>query len=475
MSNSSNEDDSISTPHIKRSGDHSIWLKHVIDPQGDLVATLRRLEPGQIVTLRLGQQEGMWRRFQRGKDGKLSEAFNCADDRARNIWNAIPLDASVEISLVRIEAIDTAQPIRRRSKSSVARRNSDLEFTRASSRLEGEVLCIGLDIAWWGGQAGASKRQTRSECLAMATRLNGVWGELEIQRIDLTKSDNPGADDQTANADVEADLLINAISDAISRFAAIPQVVLAGDVPMMALPRPELPRPNKKKERRQKDVESRIVDYRQCDLKWQMARSNSPPRWREVPILPGAPLYPRVEKLLAKLQAIGFRLYQYPCNSHSQRTLLECFPNEVLWSAGVLGHAGQLTAASLRAYKKIGKGNVKLPTDVFLALCRQTLFPAMRSAHLDANTSDRWYETFLKQLRHDNVITDEPAEGRSGKYFDDCVDSFLALMAAVAFVDGIAHVHQGNDPYDGHIVGPGLPTTYETTSSTAAATSRPRI
>jgi hypothetical protein len=475
MSNSSNEDDSISTPHIKRSGDHSIWLKHVIDPQGDLVATLRRLEPGQIVTLRLGQQEGMWRRFQRGKDGKLSEAFNCADDRARNIWNAIPLDASVEISLVRIEAIDTAQPIRRRSKSSVARRNSDLEFTRASSRLEGEVLCIGVDIAWWGGQAGASKRQTRSECLAMTTRLNGVWGELEIQRIDLTKSDNPGADDQTANADVEADLLINAISDAISRFAAIPQVVLAGDVPIMALPRPELPRPNKKKERRQKDVESRIVDYRQCDLKWQMARSNSPPRWREVPILPGAPLYPRVEKLLAKLQAIGFRLYQYPCNSHSQRTLLECFPNEVLWSAGVLGHAGQLTAASLRAYKKIGKGNVKLPTDVFLALCRQTLFPAMRSAHLDANTSDRWYETFLKQLRHDNVITDEPAEGRSGKYFDDCVDSFLALMAAVAFVDGIAHVHQGNDPYDGHIVGPGLPTTYETTSSTAAATSRPRI
>jgi hypothetical protein len=63
----------------------------------------------------------------------------------------------------------------------------------------------------------------------------------------------------------------------------------------------------------------------------------------------------------------------------------------------------------------------------------------------------------LSNLRHDKVITDDPAEGRSGKSFDDCLDSFLSLTAVVAFVDGIAHVHQGNDPSDGHIVGPGLP------------------
>jgi hypothetical protein len=445
-------------PHIIRSRDHSIWLKHIIDPQGDLLATLRALEPGQAVVLRLGQQEGLWRRFQRGKDGKQAEALNCADDRAKTIWDAIPSDgSSVEISLVRIGEIDTAQPIRRRTRSGLAEKNVNLTFTPASSRLEGDVLCIGIDIAWWGGQAGASKKQTRSECLAMTTRLNGVWSNLEIHRVDLTKSDNPEADDFTANADIEADLLVDAINDALSRFTTVPQVVLAGDVPMMALARPKLPRPNKKKERRQKDVESRIVEYRQCDLKWQMDRGNSPSRWRDVQILPGAPLYPRVEKLVARLQGIGFKLYQYPCNAHSPRTLLECFPNEVLWSAGVLGHAEKLTAASLRAYKRIGKGNVKLPSDVFLALCRQTLFPAMRAACLDDTTCERWYETFLKQLRRDKVITDDPAEGRSGKSFDDCVDSFLSLTAAIAFVDGIAHVHQGNDPYDGHIVGPGLP------------------
>jgi hypothetical protein len=81
----------------------------------------------------------------------------------------------------------------------------------------------------------------------------------------------------------------------------------------------------------------------------------------------------------------------------------------------------------------------------------------MRAACLDDETCERWYQTFLEQLRHDNVIKDDPAEGRSGKSFDDCVDSFLSLTAAVAFVDGIAHVHQGKDPNDGHIVGPGLP------------------
>ena len=51
MSNSPKEDDPIAMPLIKRSRDHSIWLKHIIDSQGDLVATLRGLEPGQIVVL----------------------------------------------------------------------------------------------------------------------------------------------------------------------------------------------------------------------------------------------------------------------------------------------------------------------------------------------------------------------------------------------------------------------------------------
>ena len=446
-------------PQLIRSRDHSIWLKHITDPQGDLLARLRGLEPGQAVVLRLGQHEGLWRRFQRGKDGKQAEALNCADDRAKAIWDAIPSDgSSVEISLVSIGEIDTAQPIRRRTKRGFAKQSVNLTFTPASSRLEGNVLCIGVDIAWWGGQAGASKQHTRSECLAMTTRLNGVWSDLEIHRIDLTQSDNPEADDWTANADIEANLLVDTINKTLSRFKNVPQVVLAGDVPMMAMDRdPQLPRPNKNRERRPNDVESRIVEYRQCDLKWQMDRGNSPPRWRDVQILPGAPLYPRIEKMVARLKDIGFELYQSPCNAPSRRTLLECFPNEVLWSAGVLGHAEKLTAASLRAYKRIGKGNVKLPSDVFLALCRQTLFPAMRAARLDEVTCERWYETFIEQLRHDQVITDDPAEGRTGKTFDDCVDSLLSLTAAVAFAQGIAHVHQGANPRDGHIVGPGLP------------------
>lgn len=445
-------------PHIIRSRDHSIWLKHIIDPQGDLLATLRGLEPGQAVVLRLNQEEGIWRRFQRGKNGTQPEGLNCADERAKTIWDAIPSDGSaVELSLVRTEPIETSQPARRRSKSRPTKKKADLDFTRAASRLDGNVLCIGIDIAWWGGQSGPSKKQTRSECLAMAARLDGVWGNMEIRRVDLTIKDNPEADDFTANADIEAELLVHAINDALSRFTTVPKVVLAGDVPMMALARPELPRPQRHKERRPSDAEGKIAELRQCDRKWQTEIGNSPPGWTKVELLPGAPLVPRVVKMVEKLQGLGFKLYQHPSETQSERTLLECFPNEVLWSAGVLGHADKLTEASIRAYKRIGKKNVKLPSDVFLALCRHTLFPAMRAACLDDETCERWYQTFLKQLRHDNVITDDPAEGRSGKSFDDCVDSFLSLTAAVAFVDGIAHVHQGKDPNDGHIVGPGLP------------------
>ncbi len=445
-------------PRIARSRDHSIWFKHIVDPQGDLLSVLRGLEPGQTVVLRLEEQEGRWRRFQEAKDGKKPEALNCADDKAKAIWAAIPSDgSSVDISLVRVEPIAATQPAQL-SKKRPTKKNAELVFTPAARRLDGDVLCIGIDIAWWGGQSGPSKKHTRSECLAIATRLKGVWGDLEIRRIDLTERDNPNADDFVANADVDADLLVKAVRDVLSDFKAIPIVVIAGDVPMLAIDRPELPKPNKKKERRPKDVESKVVEYRQCDLKWQTERGNSPPRWRNVHILPGAPLYPRVQKLVAKIKADGFALYQHPHDAHSTRTLLECFPNEVLWSAGVLGHANKLTASSLRAYKRIGKGNTKLPSDVFMALCRHTLLPAMRAASVDSKTCELWCESFLARLRLDKVVTDDPAEGRSGKSFDDCVDSVLSLMAAVAFVEGVAHVHQGDDPSDGHIVGPGMPT-----------------
>ena len=48
-------------------------------------------------------------------------------------------------------------------------------------------------------------------------------------------------------------------------------------------------------------------------------------------------------------------------------------------------------------------------------------------------------------------------EGVTGKCFDDAIDSMLSLIAAASFLDGRAHLHQGDDPQDGHIIGPGLP------------------
>lgn len=449
-------------PQITRSRDHSIWFKHIDDSQGDLLATLRQLAPGQFVVMRVANREGLWRRFQRGKNGAIPEALTCADDRARAIWAAIPQDGlSVDITLVEVVSFDSTLPTLQPSRRPTTRRSGDKKalpgFVPAAGRLEGDVLCLGIDIAWWGGHAGTRNKHTRSECIAIAARRAGTWGDMEIHRVDLTSRDCPDADDFTANADVEAELLVNAVGNVLSHFGDIPYVVLAGDVPMLAQDRPELPRPTKPKQS-STGIESKTTAYRACDRQWHIERRKSPRGWSNIQILPGAPLYPRIVKLVAKLLSLGFTMYQHPWASHPRRTLIECFPNEVLWSAGVLGHADKLTEASLRAYKRIGKGRVTLPADAFVSLCRHTLFAAFRTVSLEPAVCERWFTAFIERLRLDKVVTDNPAEGRSGKAFDDCVDSVLSLTTAVAFVEGIAHVHQGHDPSDGHIIGPGLPT-----------------
>jgi len=443
-------------PQLIRSKNHSIWFRHIDDPQGDLLRELRRLEPGQAVVLQIGGREGVWRRFNQGAKGRTPEALSCANDRATSVWNSLPVDGvPVDVLLVRVEPPSAQTQVKRKSRS---RRKATGRpgFTPACSHLAKDVLCIGIDVAWWGGLQGPSKKHTRSECLALAARVNGKWSDLEIRRVDLTLLDQPNADDVTPNADPKADLLSQAVKEELARFGHIAHVVLAADVPMKALARRDLNPPQKTKER-STEAGRKTAAFRACDLKWHAERDKSPQGWRNVQILPGAPLYPRVIELVSKLRMLGFSIYQHPWGPHPTYTAVECFPNEVLWSAGVLGHVKKLTEASIRAYKRLGKVRARLPSDVFLSLCRHTLLPALSAASLDAATCERWLSSFFDRLKEDLVVTDDPAEGRSGKKFDDCMDSVLSLTAAVAFAEGKAHVHQGDDPEDGHIVGPGLP------------------
>lgn len=45
---------------LKRSRDHSLWFKHIDDPEGSLLSQLKGLKAGQSVVLRVGQRTGVW-------------------------------------------------------------------------------------------------------------------------------------------------------------------------------------------------------------------------------------------------------------------------------------------------------------------------------------------------------------------------------------------------------------------------------
>jgi hypothetical protein len=180
--------------------------------------------------------------------------------------------------------------------------------------------------------------------------------------------------------------------------------------------------------------------------------SASPPGWRAINIQPGAPLPPRIAAVVEKLAAAGFGLYLRPEVPLSKRVLIECFPNEVIWSAGALGCFGKSTFNSMVAYKQMGKSRTVLPLDLLEGVCAHTLRPCLEVAGLNA---EAWFSSFWKWLSADQFVV-SGGVGTTGKCFDDAIDSMLSLIAAASLVDGHAHVYQGDNPQDGHIVGPGL-------------------
>ena len=65
------------------------------------------------------------------------------------------------------------------------------------------------------------------------------------------------------------------------------------------------------------------------------------------------------------LRGIGFGVYGQPFKADRDRILFECFPNEVVWSIGVLGYAPHLNVNSLQLYKRLGKKRTPLLEDIF--------------------------------------------------------------------------------------------------------------
>ncbi|MCA9247910.1 MAG: hypothetical protein KDA42_12360, partial [Planctomycetales bacterium] len=188
---------------------------------------------------------------------------------------------------------------------------------------------------------------------------------------------------------------------------------------------------------------------RDCDKQWQECMSASVAGWRSARIQPGAPLPIRITNIVTGLTKVDFKAYVAPDQEPNQRTLIECFPNEVIWSAGVLGFCGNYTYASMVAYKQMGKSKTILPSEILKAVFSHTVRPCLKVAGMP----DDWHDACWERLSKVAAVKNE---GSTGKAFDDAIDSLLCLVASSAFAIGNAHVHQKRTS-DGHIIGPGMP------------------
>jgi hypothetical protein len=80
---------------------------------------------------------------------------------------------------------------------------------------------------------------------------------------------------------------------------------------------------------------------------------------------------------------------------------------------------------------------------------------ALQAAGISQETIESWQSRFQNWLIEDKTFDSEKCIGTTGKQFDDAIDSVLSLATVVGFVEGNAHIHQGADRLDGHIIGPG--------------------
>ena len=68
---------------------------------------------------------------------------------------------------------------------------------------------------------------------------------------------------------------------------------------------------------------------------------------------------------------------------------------------------------------------------------------------------NRWLARFTEWLLdHGGLLDGAGREMAYGKLLNDPVDSFNCMLTAVSFCRNSAHVWLGQDPADGHIIGP---------------------
>lgn len=293
------------------------------------------------------------------------------------------------------------------------------------------TLCIGLDLAWFGGSA--RDRSSQFDFIAGAVLgSDGTLAGVHHKRVSLVGRDAEGL------------LTTAAISELIKASDSIgARIVIAVDAPLQT---------NRTTTRK---------SFRGCELLFNTHRkridrdANGSDGWHPN-LQPGTPLADRVQKVLGRLaeHGGGFELWSGE-RSQSKRLVIECFPAEAIWAAKRLGRYPEaFTAARAKAYK--AQKGARLNAIQVRTLVEDALLDAFK--FVTRRTQD-W--TAIISATIDWMLADTTWQKnglfRGGKLLDDVVDSTICLATAISYAFNRAHVWQDpSDATDGHIIGPGL-------------------
>ena len=300
------------------------------------------------------------------------------------------------------------------------------------------TLCIGLDIAWFGG----SKNDPSSRYDFLAAVL--LDSKSNVQDVDYLRV-------HLNNHDLAARQTAAGLKTLIEKYdSKAERIVLAVDAPLQAVSRrlpARMPIPKKGTVQRRA-----CEEYLNCKRKSIDKSSGGAKGWHPN-IQPGAPIAPRVESLLHELEST-FQPWTVG-NPEIQKLIIECFPAEAIWSAKRMGwFADYLCADDVKAYKK-QKGKQLIAQEV-TELVETILLPFGKVCRASDWNDQVVAQALKKILKDSDNLWKKNDRYSGGKMLDDVVDSLICLATAISYASGNAHVWQdANNLEDGHIIGPG--------------------
>ncbi len=289
-------------------------------------------------------------------------------------------------------------------------------------------MCVGLDMAWYGGSKKDPASQQDVLLWVHRTSLSET-SALQIRRLKLE------------HRDPEAAQLLDAIGCLCPRedFNDVP-FFMGIDAPLMA------------EQRAHQKWTYRASDHALSQGRMAVDRRQGGSRGWHPRLQPGYPIPPRVKALVEGLQmALSARVWT-PHVEKERGILLESFPSEALWSARTRGLYSVSMVDGVKAYKQ-QRGRWLEASEV-THLVRTVLLPL--AGFLE---EPKVWVAIVGQLM-EWLLTDSSwqVQGRyqGGKGLDDVVDSAICLLIALCASEGRAHAwFDPEHPEDGHIAGPG--------------------